>query len=211
MENKPDYSDDLKTIKKIMEESSRFLSLSGLSGVFAGFLAILGGCIAQFVILKNKTLLIREPLTNLSVNELTSVKIKLTFIALLVLIFALAGSFYFSYRKAREKGQKMWTPVTKRMLFYLFVPLVTGALFILILFSVNQWQLLVPSMLIFYALALISSGKFTYNEITYLGLAELITGFTAVIIPGSSILFWILGFGILHIVYGLIMYRKYEG
>ena len=87
MENISDYSDDLKTIKKIMEESSRFLSLSGLSGLFAGLLAVVGGCIAQFGILKNKTLFISESLSDLSLNEISSIKIQLITAALDCTVF----------------------------------------------------------------------------------------------------------------------------
>ena len=211
MENKPDYSDDIKTIKKIMEESSRFLSLSGLSGLFAGFLAILGGCIAQFGILRSKSFFFNENLSSLSVQEITSIKIKLISDALLVLLLALAGSLYFSYRKAHRKGQKIWTPVSRRLLLSLIIPLIAGAFFIMIFYLESQWQLIVPAMLIFYGLALIGAGKFTYSEVFYLGLAELLTGFSAAIFQGSSIFFWILGFGFFNLVYGLIMYRKYEG
>ena len=211
MENKPDYSDDIKTIKKIMEESSRFLSLSGLSGLFAGFLAILGGCIAQFGILRSKSFFFNENLSSLSVQEITSIKIKLISDALLVLLLALAGSLYFSYRKAHRKGQKIWTPVSRRLLLSLIIPLIAGAFFIMIFYLESQWQLIVPAMLIFYGLALIGAGKFTYSEVFYLGLAELLTGFSAAIFQGSAIFFWILGFGFFNIAYGLIMYRKYEG
>jgi hypothetical protein len=210
MENKADYSEDLKTIKKIMEESSRFLSLSGLSGLFAGLLAIIGGCIAHFGILKNKSFSISGSLTDFSANEISSIKIQLTAIALLVLFFALAGSFYFSFRKARIKGQKIWTPVSKRMLMNLCMPLVAGAFFILILYSAAQWFLIVPAMLIFYGLALIGAGKFTYNEVFYLGLAELLTGFLSAMFQDFTVLFWIFGFGFLHLAYGIFMYRKYE-
>lgn len=211
MENKPDYSDDIKTIKKIMEESSRFLSLSGLSGLFAGFLAILGGCIAQFGILRSKSFFFNENLSSLSVPEITSIKIKLITDALLVLLLALAGSLYFSYRKAHRKGQKIWTPVSRRLLLSLIIPLIAGAFFIMIFYLESQWQLIVPAMLIFYGLALIGAGKFTYSEVFYLGLAELLTGFSAAIFQGSAIFFWILGFGFFNLAYGLIMYRKYEG
>src|SRR5665647_3706074 len=87
-----------------MEESSRFLSLSGLSGLFAGFLAILGGSIAHFVILKSNTFYNDVPLINLSIHDISSIKLLLITDALLVLILALAGAFYFSYRKARSKA-----------------------------------------------------------------------------------------------------------
>jgi hypothetical protein len=211
MEKRMDYSDDIKTIKKIMEESSRFLSLSGLSGVFAGLSAVLGGIIAHFAILKYNTLFSDESFMSLSQGEIHTIKVNLAADAVAVLIIALAGAFFFSFRKARRKGQKIWTPVSKRFLMSLIIPLIAGAFFIIILSTENQWQLIVPSMLIFYGLALISAGKFTYSEISYLGIAELVTGFGAAIIQGHAILFWIVGFGFLHIGYGLFMYRKYEG
>jgi hypothetical protein len=180
-----------------MEESSRFLSLSGLSGIVAGILALLGGIIAHFLILHNQ--------------DDSVLKYQLIAIALMVLILALAGSFYFSIRTARIKGHKIWTPVSRRLLLNLFIPLIAGGFFILILYVGEQWQLIVPTMLIFYGLSLVSAGKFTYSEVFYLGLAELITGLLAALFKESFILFWILGFGFLHIVYGLIMYRKYQG
>jgi hypothetical protein len=210
MENKADYSEDLKTIKKIMEESSRFLSLSGLSGLLAGLLAIAGGSLVNFGILKNKTFFNAGSLASCSADEISSIKTQLITVALIVLFFALAGAFYFSFRKARHKGQRIWTPVSKRLLLNLCIPLIAGAFFILILYSESQWLLIVPAMLIFYGLALISAGKFTYSEVFYLGLAELLTGFLSSIFQEFSILFWILGFGFLHIAYGLFMYRKYE-
>ncbi len=181
-----------------MEESSRFLSLSGLSGIFAGFLAFLGGFVAYFLMLQKN-------------QDSSILKIEIIVIAIIVLVLALAGSFYFSIRNARKKGQKVWAPVSRRLLLNLFIPLATGGFFILILYFDNQLQLIVPAMLIFYGLSLVSAGKFTYNEIFYLGLAELITGFIAAIFQDHFILFWIFGFGFLHVIYGLIMYRKYQG
>ena len=210
MENKSDYSEDIRTIKRIMEESSRFLSLSGLSGIFAGFVAVLGGAVAHFGILKNKTLFIDSSFISLLVKHSSSYKIQLFADALIVLFLALGGSFYFSYRTARQKGVNIWTPVSRRLLLNLFTPLISGAFFILILYTRNEWQLIVPAMLTFYALALLGAGKFTYNEVSYLGLAELITGFTSAIFQGLPILFWVFGFGVLHIAYGFFMYRKYE-
>ena len=197
METITNYSEDIKTIKRIMEESSRFLSLSGLSGIFAGILAFLGGFAVHFL--------------RLRIQDISLLKYEVVAVALIVLILALAGSFYFSIRKAKSKGQKIWTPVSRRLLLNLFIPLISGGFFILILYFENHWKLIVPAMLIFYGLSLVSAGKFTYSEVFYLGLAELITGFLAAIFQESFILFWVLGFGFLHIVYGLIMYRKYQG
>ena len=205
-----DYNEDLKSIKKIMEETSRFLSLSGLSGVFAGLLALVGGVVVYLVILKSHILSSSEFFINLSNRETASMKMQLIIIAFVILILAIGGSLYFSYRKSRRTGHKFWTPVSKRMLINLIVPLATGGIYIFILYSKEQWLFIIPSMLIFYGLALVSAGKFTYNEVFYLGLIEIVTGLICSVLPEYGIFFWCFGFGILHLTYGLLMYRKYE-
>jgi hypothetical protein len=144
-------------------------------------------------------------------QDVSVIKVQLMLTALVVLILALIGAFYFSFRKARIKGQKIWTPVSRRLLLNLLIPLITGAFFILFLYTQTQWLLIVPVMLIFYGLALVSAGKFTYSEVFYLGLLEILTGFAALIFRGNPLLFWMMGFGCLHIVYGIVMYRKYKG
>jgi predicted lysophospholipase L1 biosynthesis ABC-type transport system permease subunit len=204
------YSEDLKIIKKMMEESSRFLSLSGLSGLFAGGTALAGGIAAHFIILRSKTSVIDEFLINLSIQDSGKMRNLLIADALIVLVIALAGAFYFSIRKSHQKGLKVWTPVSRRLLINLFVPLLAGGFFVIILLIASQWFLIVPAMLIFYGLSLVNAGKFTYNEVYYLGLAEIITGMLAAVFQGSPLLFWIFGFGLLHIIYGFLMYRKYE-
>ncbi len=211
MDNISTYSDDLKVIKKMMEESSRFLSLSGLSGIFAGLIAIAGGVAAHFIILNTKTPILDGLLINLSLQESGKMQTLLIIDALIVLILALAGSLYFSYKKSKKKGLKVWTPVSKKLLVNLFVPLFAGGFFIMMLLFAKQWNLIVPAMLIFYGLALINAGKFTLSEVFYLGITEIITGMLAGIFQGSPLFFWIFGFGLLHIGYGLFMYRKYEG
>lgn len=210
MEDKTDYFEDLKVIKKVMEDSSRFLSLSGLSGLFAGLVALAGTAVALICFL-NGTLILSTGYTDaLLPGKLSLIKTGLSVDALIVLVLAIGLSVYFSYRKSVKKGIKIWTPVSRRLLVNLMVPLAAGGIFIIILYLQNQWKLIIPSMLIFYGLSLVNAGKFTYSEIFYLGLIEIITGLSAAIFPAYGILFWAFGFGFLHIIYGLIMFRKYE-
>jgi hypothetical protein len=211
MDSNTNYSEDLKVIKKVMEESSRFLSLSGLSGLFTGFIAFAGATVAYLVILKNNILLTEEYFTGLTNKELRILKTELIADLALILILAIAVSLYFSYRKSLRKELKMWTPVSKRLLINMLIPLVTGGIFIIILYIQNQWKLVVPAMLLFYGLALVNASKFTYSEVFYLGLIEILTGLLCAIFPAYGLFFWCFGFGLLHIVYGLTMYRKYEG
>jgi hypothetical protein len=210
MESKSEYFEDLKIIKKVMEESSRFLSLSGLSGLFAGIIALAGAAFAVYSFLDGKVLLSEGFFSSDKIRELDSLKIKFIAEALVVLGLALGVSVYFSYRKSVRKGLKIWTPVSKRLLVNLFVPLVTGGILIMILYFQHHWQLVIPSMLIFYGLGLVNAGKFTFSEVFYLGLLEIATGLLSAIFPVYGIIFWCFGFGLLHIVYGLAMYRKYE-
>lgn len=193
-----------------MEESSRFLSLSGLSGLFAGLIALAGAAFAVYIFLDGKFLLPGGFFSADKAQEMDSLKIKFLAEALIVLVLALGVSVFFSYRRSVQKGLKIWTPVSKRLLVSLFVPLVTGGILILILYFQHHWQLIIPSMLIFYGLGLVNAGKFTFNEIFYLGLLEITTGLLSAIFPVYGIIFWCFGFGLLHIVYGLAMYRKYE-
>ena len=210
MESNQDYFEDIKTIKKIMEESSRFLSLSGLSGLFAGSFALLGGVTAYLIFIENKELFFNEYINKIPFEESGSTAIKILLVALIVLTLAVGSALYFSFKRAKAQGVKIWTPISKRLLLNFLIPLIAGGAFVSILIFESQWQLVVPSMLIFYGLALVNSGKFTYSEVFYLGLAEIITGLAAAFFPEYVLLSWCFGFGLLHIIYGLIMYRKYE-
>jgi hypothetical protein len=203
-------ADDLKTIRKIMEESTRFLSLSGLSGIFAGIFAIAGALVAWFIILQNGIIKYDELFRSLLLKETFTLRWQLISDAVIVLLLSVLFTLWFSRRKARLAGNALWTPVLQRLMVNMMVPLVTGGLFIIILLVQNHIQLIVPGMLIFYGLALVNAGKFTYGEIFYLGLLEIITGLVSALFPGLGIYFWTFGFGFLHIVYGLFMYRKYE-
>jgi hypothetical protein len=202
--------EDLKAIRKIMEESSRFLSLSGLSGVFAGVTAIAGALFAYFFILDNGSIHYDEYFRSLPAEETFSLRWQLIADAALVLVLSVLFSLYFSIKKAKKDGKKFWSPVSRRLLINFLIPLVTGGIFIMVLMFQNHIQLIVPGFLIFYGLALVSAGKFTFDEIFYLGILEIITGLVSALVPGWGLLFWIFGFGILHIIYGLAMFRKYE-
>jgi hypothetical protein len=203
-------ADELKTIRKIMEESTRFLSLSGLSGIFAGFFAIAGAMVAWFIILQNGTIKYDELFRSLLLKETFTLRWQLISDAIIVLLLSVIFTLWLSGRKARRAGKALWTPVLRRLMVNMMVPLITGGLLIIILLVQNHIQLIVPGMLIFYGLSLVNAGKFTYGEIFYLGLLEIITGLISTMFPEHGIYFWTFGFGFLHIVYGLFMYRKYD-
>lgn len=202
--------EDLKAIRKIMEESSRFLSLSGLSGVLAGLIATAGGLAAYFFIMKGGAFGFDQNTGSLSGNAPGSVIWWLTADAAIVLVLSVLSALFLAIRKAARTGKPFWTPVSRRLLVNLLIPLTTGGIFVVILILQGNLSLIIPSFLIFYGLALVNAGKFTFSEVFYLGILEISTGLAAAFLPGGDLIFWILGFGLLHIVYGLALYRKYE-
>jgi hypothetical protein len=209
MKNETESIGDLKAIRKIMEESSRFFYLSGLAGVIAGAIAIAGALIAYIFILDNGSIRYEDYLRTLSVQDAQTVRLQLIADASVVLLLSVLVAFWFSMKKARKDGKNFMSPISRRLLINFLIPLVSGGIFIIVLLLQNNMQLIVPCFLIFYGLALVNAGKFTFGEIFYLGILEIITGLVSAFVPGWGLLFWVTGFGILHIIYGLAMYRKY--
>jgi hypothetical protein len=208
--NSVNPKEDIQAIREIMERSSKFMLLNSWAGFFAGTCALIGAAVAWIFILGSGSIHYDEFLCSVGGSPLNNVTIGLGIDALLVLLVAGIAAVCFSYRKAQKAGQKFWTSSTKRVLMHLLIPLVSGGIFALILVSRNQIDLVASAMLIFYGLALVNAGKFTSGEIHYLGLTEIILGILAGIFINLGLLFWVLGFGAMHIVYGIVMYYRYE-
>ncbi|GAB3937802.1 hypothetical protein [Mucilaginibacter myungsuensis] len=198
---------DLASIRNLMERSSKFLSLSGLSGILAGVYALVGAYLAYRVInpFWSATYDQRGEVDDLLIIE------KLLLIAVVVLGASLATGLILSMRKARRTGQKFWNAGSKALIFNMSVPLLTGgALMLVFVWQREYWGIVAPASLIFYGLALVGAGNYTYKGVQYLGINEILLGLIAAIYPGYGLYFWAFGFGVLHIVYGSFMYIKYD-
>lgn len=201
---------DLKQIRHLMERSSRFISLSGLSGIAAGIIALIGAAIARWRIID--VLVHKQVATYRAIPDfhtLHRLMYELIGLAIIILLCAITAAYFFTSRKATEEGQSLFSSTSKRMLINLAIPLLTGGIFCLFLLKENI-SLVAPAMLIFYGLALINGSKYTLDHVRYLGIAETILGLIACLFPGKGILFWAIGFGIFHILYGAVMYYKLE-
>ena len=200
------HQEDLSHIRSMMERSSRFISLSGLSGVFAGLSALIGG-LYVYQLFKANGLDYFDGEHKLYSVDLVS---ELVFIALVILLFALSFGIFFTIRKSRKHNLPIWTTATKKMLVNLAIPLLVGGIFCLALLHHQIYVLIAPATLLFYGLALINAEKYTFSDIKYLGFCELIVGCVSLFFLGYGLVFWIIGFGILHILYGLIVFKKYK-
>ena len=196
---------DLSEIRQLMERSSRFLSLSGLSGIFAGPVALLGA-VAAWKFLQGTFTFLSLPIGSWPLGFYRFFLIDFGG----VLLLSLAGGIYFTTRRARKQGWKVWDRTTERLLINLFIPLVTGGIFCYLLL-LHAPGLIPSATLVFYGLALINASKYTHADVRYLGLCEIIVGIGCgwFANSGVSLLFWGFGFGVLHVVYGIVMYRKY--
>lgn len=195
--------DDLASIRNLMERSSKFISLSGLSGILAGVYALIGAVAAYYVMQKPTT-------ADTSFFYLLNTITTLVEIAAGVLVASLATCFLLTYKKAKKKNQPIWGKTSRALLFQMAIPLFTGGIFIIILLSRGYYGIVAPASLLFYGLALTAASNFTYNDVKYLGICEIALGLVCALYPVYGLLFWAIGFGVLHIVYGSVMYLKYD-
>lgn len=203
----------LNEIKTLMERSSRFISLSGLAGVLIGIFSLLGAAAAYWRV-NMAPWAVRDADTQFGTGKIVhvdaDVAIFLAIDAVMVIILSLLVAVHFTKRKAKRNKQPLWGTGSKLMLVNLSIPLITGGLFCLMLFYHGLIGLIAPSSLIFYGLALMNAGRFSLKEVSYLGLSEVILGLIAFAWLGFGLLFWAIGFGLLHIIYGILMHFRYD-
>ncbi|MBA3683289.1 MAG: hypothetical protein H0W73_19300 [Bacteroidetes bacterium] len=209
MENQQQHLEALKDIRQMMKQSNRFLSLSGLTGIFAGVYALVGAYFGHQLIndyIKNYWNSSRDQ------SPYFDLIFKCIVICTVVLTASLITAFILSARKAKKNGQKLMDHTAWQLLINMLIPLAAGGIFcIAMLFHGGNFIVLVaPAMLIFYGLALVNGSKYTLHDIRYLGCLQILLGIMASFYVGYSLIFWAIGFGVLHIVYGTIMWFKYD-
>ncbi len=205
MENEK-YLNDISEIKNLMDKSSRFISLSGLSGILAGLYCLIGAGLAYKIIYFDTTTL--GNYSDLTITQ--TALIQLILIAVSVIVLSLATAIALSIRKAKKGNDSIWNSSTKRLVINFMIPLTTGGFFILFLIEKEILGLVAPLTLIFYGLACVNASKYTLGDIRYLGITMVLLGLLSTWFLGYGLLFWALGFGVCHILYGSIMYYKYD-
>ena len=196
-----DYLKDISEIKNLMNKSSRFISLSGLSGIMAGIYALIGAAVTYWLV------------TTYSYGTLKLdgwIFETVLLILFLVAFFSIATGILLTTRKAKKNGEKIWDNSSRRLIFNFLIPLVAGGLYTLIILDQGKYGQTGGLMLIFYGLALVNASKYSIGDIKYLGFIQITLGLIAAIFPGYGFWLWVFGFGIMHIVYGTWMHFKYD-
>lgn len=207
MKTEQEYIKDLSEIRLMMERSTKFLSLTGLSGILAGIYALVAAYLAYRLFYVNTENVIYN---GLSPQTLSGDVLNLVFLAVVVLLLAVGTAIYLSSKKATKNNEMLWNPVSRRLVINMAIPLVTGGIFILIMISKGFIELAAPLTLIFYGLSLINASKFTFKDLKYLGMIQILLGLISSYFIGLGLLFWAIGFGLMHIIYGIYMQLKYE-
>ncbi|HAI85205.1 MAG TPA: hypothetical protein DCL43_16220 [Chitinophagaceae bacterium] len=211
--------DALQNIRQMMDKSSRFISLSGLSGISAGICALIGAWQAYQVIHSaspNKVAAQLRHAYEEAPSSFTQVNLtdfmgnKLFIIATATFIGAFVTAFFFTWLRSQKTNVPLWGTQARRLLINTSVPMLAGGIYLLALIQNKAYGLIAPGCLIFYGLALVNASKYTLHEVRWLGYGQLILGCINLLYIGQGLYFWAAGFGILHIVYGAIMWLKYE-
>lgn len=199
----------IQDIRNMMRKSTRFLSLSGLSGVFAGIFAMIGATVAWFYLdfIREHNPYTGDGTVTFSLNE---VYLNFILIAGSVLLLSVLMAYYFSNKKARKQGLTLFDHTALRALVNLCIPLGAGGVFCIALLYHGSVVYIAPAMLLFYGMALINASKYTYTDIRYFGICEIVLGLVNSFNLGHGLLYWTIGFGVLHIVYGASMWLRYE-
>jgi len=205
MNSKEQNLETLNEIRSIMDRSSRFISLSGWSGIVAGTAALVGAWMAKQKIQSYYQESYGRPDACPS-----CLRNELLLIASVVFIAAFSGAVFFTYIKSRKDGIAIWGKSAKRLMWNTLLPMAAGGFLLWRMMELKQYELIAPASLIFYGLALVNGSKFTLGEVRFLGYAIIATGIFNLWAIGYGLECWALGFGALHIVYGFTMWWKYE-
>jgi hypothetical protein len=198
----------VKDIRNMMERSSRFISLSGLSGIAAGICALAGAFVARNIMENYYGQYNSRGL--FSGDDFSKLKLKLLGLGIGVFVVAFISSFYFTWKRSKKHGMALWGLTSRRLFWNMIIPLVAGGAFILSMLRYDEWRFVSASCLIFYGFALINASKYTLTDVRYLGYCEILLGLINMFYIGYGLYFWAAGFGALHIIYGVIMWFKYE-
>jgi hypothetical protein len=199
--NSEDYLKDITEIKNLMNKSSRFISLSGLSGILAGIYALIGATYAYWLVTTSQR----------GYLILDGKVFKLVLIDLfLIAFFGIVTGIFLTTRRAKKEGRPIWDATSKRLVINFLIPVVAGGIYTLIILNQHKYGQTGALMLLFYGLGLVNASKYTLGDIKYLGFIEIILGLICAFFPGYGFWLWVIGFGFMHIIYGTVMYFKYE-
>ncbi|MCL5104062.1 MAG: hypothetical protein M1133_08105 [Armatimonadetes bacterium] len=194
---KTEAEESLRLIREVMERSARYTNFSGLSGIIAGTLALIG-CAATLSLAYRG---LYEPYIG-------------WYVAIWVGVFvvSIAQDFYLAQRKARKMGQRFLTPATLQIVKAVLPGVFVGLVISLVCLHQGSIDAIPAVWALGHGTALCAAGMFTVREVRIFGALQLLTGAVGLVwLSGPISSFYLLGvsMGLYHIGFGLWMSRKY--
>ncbi|MGI8961221.1 MAG: hypothetical protein ACR2IV_15930 [Bryobacteraceae bacterium] len=182
-------ADNLRFIRDTMERAASFTAVPGWGGVVIGFTALGAGAVAfgrsphgQFFVWFSEALL----------------------------ALAIAG---LALRiKSKRLALSLQSRPARRALLSFMPPLLAGAILTVVLYRLQIFGVTPGLWLLLYGAAVVTGGAFSVRIVPVMGLCFMLLGAISLFAqPQWSNLFLTLGFGGLHIAFGIVIARRYGG
>ena len=195
------------------QPANRYLALSGMSWLFSGLLVLCGVAFAWIYLdYAYEGRFEHDQLF----GKLEAIPPEYAWVlgtaGAVLLLLTTATMAFFNRRKAKRLNAPVWDAAAWNMLAAFCMPVVTGATFgFVLVFKYGLFGLVAPISLLFYGLGLAQASVHTLPALRYLGLAEIALGIASCFLPRETLIFWGLGFGVFHVLFGLAMLLQREG
>ena len=187
--------ENLRLIRELMERSTRHSTFSGVSGVFAGTVSIVGCLVTRWI----------------GERGLSSDAYAAAFLTIWasVVLLAIGADYFLTKRRAAAVGKRIMSRLGKQMFVASMPGLGSGAVITFYFLRQGLLPQVYPVWALCYGAAVCAVGLFSQREVTRLGLAFLIAGTaTLLLFPLYGLPMMALTFGGFHIVYGIVMGRR---
>jgi hypothetical protein len=182
--------DNLRFIRETMEAAGTFTAVSGWGQVVIGLTAIFAALLAA--------------------RQSASIEWVLVWTAEAIL--ALLISVWFMYNKARSASLPLLTGTARKLLFSFTPAFLVGMLITFAFIKRDLYVLLPGSWMLLYGTAVVAAGAFSVRIVPVMGAAFIVTGAVALFAPATwSTALMIVGFGVLHIIFGFVIARRHGG
>jgi hypothetical protein len=195
----------IEEMRNLMDRATRFRSISGLSAMVAGLLAII--CVAFVSQFTGIRFFEAEAFDRMLQGDAAR-EVQLSFFFLL--ITSIGFGIYLAARNAHAKGQDAWDSAAKRLAFHMAIPLVAGGIFSILISQQGLAGLVPPITLLFYGLALFNGSHYTLDAVRILGIGQILLGLLATTFVAFGLVIWVIGFGVFNLIFGLYIYFNYE-
>jgi hypothetical protein len=183
--------ENLEFIRDTMERSTHFTAVPGYGGMLIGFTAIGAAYIAH-----TQAPLIRD----------------WVIVWLVEAVLAFCIGLFAMWQKSKLAGTTLNSVPAKKMILSFVPPMICGVIITLGLWRYGDFVSMIPVWLLLYGAAVVTGGSYSVRAVPIMGWCFIALGAIAFFLPANTgNLMMTLGFGLLHMVFGLVIARKYGG